>query len=120
LVSLVDRVGDLDREAIRRSAIDRFSADRMTEAYEALMLRLVSGEATGQSRNGGPQLRVAASRTLARAGLAGPVADGLSLDGARLAAAAAQPGAVPEAADGEERSHDLGWEPDEGSTARLP
>ncbi len=73
LASLVDRVAELDREAIRESAIDRFSADRMVGAYESLMLRLVTGEGAGDPRTGHPQLRVAASRTLARAGLANSV-----------------------------------------------
>jgi glycosyltransferase involved in cell wall biosynthesis len=58
LASLVDRVERLDREAIRDSAIDRFSADRMTDAYEALMLRLVSGKHRGMR----PLLRVAGAR----------------------------------------------------------
>jgi glycosyltransferase involved in cell wall biosynthesis len=36
---LVERVADLDREAIRTSVIDRFSAKRMTDSYEALYAR---------------------------------------------------------------------------------
>jgi glycosyltransferase involved in cell wall biosynthesis len=32
----VDRVADLDREAIRESVIDRFSVERMTDGYEAI------------------------------------------------------------------------------------
>jgi len=36
---LVDRAGDLDREAIRTSVIERFSARRMADAYEALYAR---------------------------------------------------------------------------------
>ncbi len=32
----VDRVDDLDREAIRRSVIDRFSTERMTDGYGAI------------------------------------------------------------------------------------
>ncbi len=109
LASLVDRVAELDREAIRSSAIDRFSADRMTAAYEALMLRLVTGEATGDLRGGRPQLRVASSRTLARAGLANP-----SLR------TPASPDAKPESAARESSPNDMAWEPDAGSTARLP
>jgi glycosyltransferase involved in cell wall biosynthesis len=34
----VDRVGDLDREAIRESVLDRFSVERMTDRYEAVYL----------------------------------------------------------------------------------
>jgi len=36
LVSLVDRVAELDRAAIRASVLDRFSAGRMAEGYEAI------------------------------------------------------------------------------------
>jgi glycosyltransferase involved in cell wall biosynthesis len=41
LASLVERVDDLDRERIRREALDRFSARRMVDAYEALFERVV-------------------------------------------------------------------------------
>jgi glycosyltransferase involved in cell wall biosynthesis len=46
LASLVERVETLDREAIRRDVIDRFSASRMTDGYETLM-RSVIREAGG-------------------------------------------------------------------------
>jgi glycosyltransferase involved in cell wall biosynthesis len=39
---LVERAGDLDRDAIRASVLDRFSAVRMTDGYEALYRRMVS------------------------------------------------------------------------------
>jgi len=42
---MIDRVGTLDREAIRRSVIDRFSASRMADGYEALYARLLGLEA---------------------------------------------------------------------------
>ena len=32
-VAAVNRVGDLDREAIRAAAVDRFHRDRMVDAY---------------------------------------------------------------------------------------
>jgi glycosyltransferase involved in cell wall biosynthesis len=38
---MVDRVGTLDREAIRSSVIDRFSARRMADGYEALYARML-------------------------------------------------------------------------------
>jgi len=38
---VVERVAELDREAISRSVIDRFSAARMTDAYEAVYRRLL-------------------------------------------------------------------------------
>ena len=41
LAFLVDRVDTLDRDAIRASVIDRFSAKRMTDAYEELYERAV-------------------------------------------------------------------------------
>ena len=37
----VDRVEDLDREAIRTSVIERFSASRMTDGYEAIYARVL-------------------------------------------------------------------------------
>ena len=47
-VAAVDGIAALDRAAIRRSVLERFSADRMTDAYETLFLR-----AMGQTR--GPE-----------------------------------------------------------------
>ncbi len=38
----VDRVAELDREAIRTSVIERFSVERMTDGYEAVYERLLS------------------------------------------------------------------------------
>jgi len=52
LVAGVGRVGDLDRAAIRTSVLDRFSAARMTDAYEDLFLRVVAG---GDDATGGTQ-----------------------------------------------------------------
>jgi glycosyltransferase involved in cell wall biosynthesis len=42
LAFLVDRVEALDREAIRASVVERFSARRMTDAYEALFRRTIA------------------------------------------------------------------------------
>jgi glycosyltransferase involved in cell wall biosynthesis len=42
---MVDRVGSLDREAIRSSVIDRFSARRMADGYEALYARMLDLDA---------------------------------------------------------------------------
>jgi glycosyltransferase involved in cell wall biosynthesis len=42
LAFLVDRVDTLDRDAIRASVIDRFSATRMTDAYEELYERAIA------------------------------------------------------------------------------
>jgi glycosyltransferase involved in cell wall biosynthesis len=38
----VDRVEDLDREAIRDSVIERFSVERMTDGYEAIYRRMLA------------------------------------------------------------------------------
>lgn len=37
----IDRVADLDREAIRASVIERFSVERMTDGYEAIYRRML-------------------------------------------------------------------------------
>jgi glycosyltransferase involved in cell wall biosynthesis len=49
LASLVGRVDELDREDMRASALERFSAARMTDAYEALMVR-VAGDGARRDR----------------------------------------------------------------------
>ncbi len=41
---LVDRVDELDRGAIRDSVIERFSARRMADGYEALYARMLGGD----------------------------------------------------------------------------
>jgi glycosyltransferase involved in cell wall biosynthesis len=48
LAYLIDRVDGLDRGAIRQSVIERFSAGRMTDGYEAIYRRLL-GEAGGEA-----------------------------------------------------------------------
>jgi len=58
LAFLVDRVDELDRAAIRSSVIDRFSAARMADGYEALYARMLNlddepGPAADASRAGG-------------------------------------------------------------------
>ena len=53
----VDRIADLDREAIRESVIERFSIERMTDGYEAIyrdMLRRRPREGRGGLRSGVP------------------------------------------------------------------
>jgi glycosyltransferase involved in cell wall biosynthesis len=45
LAFVVERVGDLDREEIGRSVIDRFSAERMTDGYEAVYRAILGGAA---------------------------------------------------------------------------
>jgi glycosyltransferase involved in cell wall biosynthesis len=45
LAFLVDRVGTLDRGEIRRSVLDRFSAARMTDAYERIYRQQLEPEA---------------------------------------------------------------------------
>jgi glycosyltransferase involved in cell wall biosynthesis len=53
----VDRVADLDREAIRASVIDRFSAKRMTDKYEAIYRSMLGDVAADESRDGAPDKR---------------------------------------------------------------
>jgi glycosyltransferase involved in cell wall biosynthesis len=48
----VDRVEDLDREAIRESVIDRFSVERMTDGYEAIYREMLT------PRSGRPAIAV--------------------------------------------------------------
>jgi len=44
---VVDRVAELDRDAIRASVVDRFSAERMTDGYEAVYRRMIAGASQG-------------------------------------------------------------------------
>ena len=49
----VPRVADLDRAAIRKSVLDRFSAKRMADGYEALFNRVLdAGETDGSQETG--------------------------------------------------------------------
>ena len=50
LAAAVDRVGGLDRAAIRASVVDRFSSARMADGYEAIYAGLISpaGEPSAQ------------------------------------------------------------------------
>lgn len=43
----VERVAQLDRAAIRTSVLDRFSAERMTDGYEAVYRQVLEGQAAG-------------------------------------------------------------------------
>ena len=52
----VDRVGDLDRRAIRESVLERFSVERMTDRYEAVYGAQL--EARHNARAGRPVVRV--------------------------------------------------------------
>ncbi len=47
----VERAAELDRAAIRESVVDRFSAARMTDGYEAVYRRMLGGE--GAATDGG-------------------------------------------------------------------
>ena len=53
----VERVADLDREAIRESVIDRFSAQRMTDKYEAIYRAMLADAAVDGSGNGAADKR---------------------------------------------------------------
>jgi glycosyltransferase involved in cell wall biosynthesis len=45
----VDRVADLDRQAIRESVIERFSVERMTDGYEAIYRERLAASSAGAS-----------------------------------------------------------------------
>ena len=46
----VDRVADLDRQAIRDSVIERFSVERMTDGYEAIYREMLGNESSPRRR----------------------------------------------------------------------
>ncbi|HET7169806.1 MAG TPA: glycosyltransferase family 4 protein [Candidatus Limnocylindrales bacterium] len=48
----VDRVATLDREEIRASVLDRFSVERMTDAYEAVYRSVLAGGSADSLREG--------------------------------------------------------------------
>ena len=48
----VGRVAELDREAIRASVIERFSAQRMTDGYEAIYRSMLEGATADGSHDG--------------------------------------------------------------------
>lgn len=52
LAFLVERVGDLDRTAIRGSVLERFSAARMVDDYEAVYSRMLGEEGPGERPTG--------------------------------------------------------------------
>jgi glycosyltransferase involved in cell wall biosynthesis len=71
LAFLVDRVDELDRAAIRASVIDRFSATRMADGYEAVYAELLGlaadghdpGDADGGSAASGLVVELQAARS---------------------------------------------------------
>jgi glycosyltransferase involved in cell wall biosynthesis len=64
---LVDRVAGLDRAAIRASVIDRFSAARMADQYEAIYERLIAAPSAGPGGESRRHQRIP-SHMLSRAG----------------------------------------------------
>jgi glycosyltransferase involved in cell wall biosynthesis len=70
LAFLVPRIAELDRKAIRNSVIDRFSATRMADGYEALYRTLLekgdegeTGEAVGPGKTQSQVVDMATRRT---------------------------------------------------------
>ena len=57
LAFLVDRVDELDREEIRTSVVDRFSAGRMADAYEVLYRRAIEAAAPAAAAAAGSETR---------------------------------------------------------------
>jgi glycosyltransferase involved in cell wall biosynthesis len=61
LAFLVDQIATLDREAIRSSVVDRFSARRMTDGYEAVYARRLGlAQDDGSEDDDGPGARLVA------------------------------------------------------------
>ncbi|MFI5225522.1 MAG: glycosyltransferase family 4 protein [Candidatus Limnocylindrales bacterium] len=58
----VPAVEGLDREEIRRSVLERFSAARMADGYEAIYRRLISDRATSGGAAGADHAHLAATR----------------------------------------------------------
>jgi len=58
----VPRVAELDRAEIRASVIDRFSAARMADGYEALYRRILGGERETEPMEGSRVVEMAARR----------------------------------------------------------
>jgi glycosyltransferase involved in cell wall biosynthesis len=76
LAFLVDRVGELDRAAIRSSVIDRFSAARMADGYETLYARMLGlddrpGPAAGGSAIAGAERDPAPERESVESAIGG-------------------------------------------------
>ena len=53
----VERIAELDRAAIRKSVIDRFSATRMADGYEALFRRVLETRDAAERPTGEPEER---------------------------------------------------------------
>ena len=80
LALVVGRVGGLDRAAIRASVLERFSAERMADGYEAIYRRLLDGG--DPARDAGLGAATRSSSGVAAASLPGHAASGLRFDAA--------------------------------------
>lgn len=106
LALAMERVAGLDRAAIRASVLERFSATRMTDGYEAIYNRILHGDdgPAGQARDGGTPGRTAAvlptgARRGSRATAGAPVRTSPGATGrivTRLAVDGSRPGATSE------------------------
>jgi len=81
LALVVDRVGGLDRAAIRASVLERFSAERMADGYEAIYRRLFEGGDPARGAGLGAAPRSSSGVTTA-ASLPSHAASGLRFDAA--------------------------------------
>jgi glycosyltransferase involved in cell wall biosynthesis len=81
LAFVVDRVGGLDRAAIRASVLERFSAERMADGYEAIYRRLLDGGDPARGAAQGGATRSSPGVETAPA-LPGRAASGLRFDAA--------------------------------------
>jgi glycosyltransferase involved in cell wall biosynthesis len=78
LALVVERVGELDRATIRASVLERFSAERMADGYEAIYRRLLDGG--DPARGGQAEASRSSPGVAAAASLPGHAASGLRFD----------------------------------------
>ena len=71
LAYFIDEVGGLDRRAIRASVLDRFSAERMVDRYEALYVRRL-GDLRGAATRSASAQAATATRTRPTSGASVP------------------------------------------------
>jgi glycosyltransferase involved in cell wall biosynthesis len=99
LAFLSERVGAMDREAIRERVIERFSAERMTDRYEELYARMVGREVVAgriETKPAIPAIQVATEVAAAsRRGAEAPVASRGAAPTVARPLRAVGPGATP-------------------------
>ncbi len=84
LAFLVDRVEDLDRAEISRSVLDRFSARRMTDGYEAVYRSMLGDDDAADDAGRTPPPRTMRTGTAGHGLDPGPADHGGSLAGCNV------------------------------------